>query len=173
MAATKKTCAACGDRFIGRGGAQYCSATCRSRGHRFRRAGKRGSVATVTRRRGSQSQCEPVASRRSAEALALIDALGAELASNGDDALEWSVAERQIIELAADTIDRRAELRRLYVAAADEPKLRLKVAGELRLIEAALARLLRMIKTDLPAPPSGTSRKASHAAQVRWDRAPH
>ncbi|WP_162334403.1 hypothetical protein [Mycobacterium basiliense] len=107
------------------------------------------------------------------EAVALLERLDSELAENANvlgKALKWSASETAILELVADTIDRRGELQRLYESTKDD-KLRLKLAGELRLIEAALSRLLAKIKTDLPEPPSRTSRKAQAAARTRWDRA--
>ncbi|ORB87510.1 hypothetical protein B1987_13685 [Mycobacterium kansasii] len=108
-----------------------------------------------------------------AEAVELLKRLDAELAENSEQLgkpLKWSASDSAILELAADTIDRRAELQELYESTKDD-KLRLKIACELRLIEAALARLLAKVKTDLPEPPSRTSRKAQAAARARWDRA--
>jgi hypothetical protein len=99
-------------------------------------------------------------------------ALDAELAKNSEalgQRLVWSAAEAVILELLADTVDRRAALESL-MASTDDAKIRLKVAAELRLIDAALARLLREIKTELPPLRSRTSEKASRAARTRWDR---
>lgn len=55
--------------------------------------------------------------------------------------------------------------------AADEVKVRLKISAKMRLLEQAAARLVKEIKTDVSAPPSQTSMKASRAARTRWDRA--
>ena len=107
-----------------------------------------------------------------AEAVGVLAGLDAELAANSQQIgqpLEWSAAESAFRELIADTIDRRVDLQALYADSVDDPKVRLKVCAELRLIETALARLLSRIKTELPAAPSLTSRKASQAARRRWD----
>jgi hypothetical protein len=109
-----------------------------------------------------------------AEAQEVLRALDAELADNGehlglDEPLEWSAAERTVRELIADTIDRRVDLQQRYEPC-DDDRLRLKLATELRLLETSLARLLKQVKTDLPAPISRTSQKASAAAKTRWDR---
>lgn len=191
----KRVCSSCGNGFLGRAGAAYCSSACRQRARRSRGGDKcdtkcDNAAAAVTdtavatraprRKRAAGRQADSASagagnsgSGHSAEAVALLRKLDTELAENAKELgkpLKWSAAEHAIMELAADTIDRRGELQRLYEAAKDD-KLRLKVAGELRLIEAALARLLAKIKTDLPEPPSRTSRKAQAAARTRWDRA--
>lgn len=119
------------------------------------------------------------AGEHSAEALALLAALNAEAAENaearGEDELadgedDWSAAERAILEMIACAVDRKVDLTAQYARAADEPKLQIKLSGELRLLEANIARLLKQIKTDLPPAPTTTSRKAANAANVRWDR---
>ena len=113
-----------------------------------------------------------------AEALALLAALNAEAAENaearGEPALadgedDWSAAERTILEMIADSVDRKVELAGLY-GAAEDVGLKVKLSGELRLLEANVARLLKQINTDLPPEPSLTSQKASDAAKRRWDR---
>jgi len=48
--------------------------------------------------------------------------------------------------------------------------MRLKVSAELRPLEAQVARLLKQVRTDMPAPPSRKSMKASKAARTRWNR---
>jgi hypothetical protein len=174
MAAAKKICASCENGFIARAGALYCSPTCRKRGNRARGDDKCDTVTVTRTRTGAPGGRRGTAGApHCPEAVALLKRWDAELAENSKHLgkpLKWSAAESAILELAADTIDRRAELRELYESTGDN-KLRLKVAGELRLIEAALARLLAKIKTDLPAPQSTRSRKAEHAARVRWDSA--
>jgi hypothetical protein len=133
---------ACGNRFIGHSRAKFCSQACRQRAHRSNRNANRNASHPP---RVTVTAAAPVAQTgRSAEALALIAALDDELLDSSEDAagtLEWSAAERQIIESAADTLDRRAGLRRLYETTKDD-KLRLKISGELRLLDALLARLL-------------------------------
>lgn len=181
----KITCASCTNTFIGRAGSRYCSPACKQRAHRANRNANAETVTdteaervTVTAGKGARFKRDPVTAKvdvtggHSAEAVALLQKLDAELAENAKvlgKALKWSASETAILELVADTIDRRGELQGLYESTKDD-KLRLKLAGELRLIEAALARLLAKIKTDLPEPPSKTSRKAAAAARVRWDR---
>lgn len=178
----KKLCASCSDTFIGRAGAKYCSPACRQRARRAGGAAKCDKAVTDTgvasrgrrRRTGAAvGRSDSSFSGHCAEAVELLKRLDAELAENAKQLgkpLRWSASESAILELAADTIDRRSGLRQLYDESADDAKLRLKIACELRLIEAALARLLAKIKTDLPAPPSKTSRKATAAARARWDR---
>lgn len=180
----KRTCLICKNNFIGRTGAQYCSASCRQRARRSRGGAKcdtkRVSAVTdnapaVKRRRGSRAAGvnANVGGGRSAEAVARLAEFDAELSENAEalgQPLRWSAGERVILDLIADTIDRRCELQRLYEATSDD-RLRLKFAGELRLIEAALARLVLKIKTEMPGPLSVTSRKAQRAAKARWDHA--
>jgi hypothetical protein len=167
MGALKKSCPSCGNGMIGRSRAVYCSPACKQRAHRSRKGAGVTVAADSTVPRVGQL------GGHSVDAVALLQAMDAELAENAKKLgrpLKWSAAERAILELAADTIDRRGELQSLYEATADA-KLQLKIACELRLIEAALARLLAKIKTEMPAPQSNVSRKAAHAARVRWDSA--
>jgi hypothetical protein len=110
-----------------------------------------------------------------AEALALLAELDAELAENSAqrgqlDPLEWSAAEQANRESIAWTVDRLVDLRARYLACEDD-KTRVKISGELRLLEASLSRLLKSVPTDLPAPVSIRSRKARAAANQRWRNA--
>lgn len=174
----KKACASCGEGFLGRSGASYCSAACKQRAHRAsRNANRNGSpsnvtVSAVVTQTSATGQCVD----HSAEALALLASLDAELRENsddrglsGEDALSWSAAERAVLELVADAVDRQVDLRARYLAS-PEDKARVKLSTELRLIETNIARLLKQVKTDLPEPPSRISQKASRAAYVRWQR---
>src|SRR5262249_55494523 len=109
----------------------------------------------------------------------LLAALDTELAENsedrgliGDDALSWSAAERAILDLVADAVDRKVDLYARYLAS-DEDKVHVKLSTEIRLLEASIARLVKQIKTDLPEPSSRVSQKASHAAHVRWRHGSH
>ncbi|RFZ05431.1 hypothetical protein VIMS_04933 [Mycobacterium marinum] len=188
IALAKIKCSSCPNTFIGRAGSRYCSPACKQRAHRANRNANAETVTdteaervTVTAPAGKGSRFKrdqvtakvDVTGGHSAEAVALLQKLDAELAENAEqlgEPLSWSAADVAIRELVADTIDRRSELKALYRSTKDD-KLRLKIAGELRLIESALARLLVRIKTDLPAAPSKTSRKATAAARARWDRA--
>lgn len=74
------------------------------------------------------------------------------------------------MERISATIDRIQDLQRDYVAAVDEPKLRLKISAELRLQDASLARLLKQVKTEPPQPESLRTIKARAAARARWVR---
>lgn len=83
--------------------------------------------------------------------------------------LEWSAAERAVLGLIGDSFDRISDLQAAY-AEATEVKVQIKVSTELRLLEQSAARLLKSIKTDLPAAESATTLKARNAANTRWDR---
>jgi hypothetical protein len=72
--------------------------------------------------------------------------------------------------LISSNFDRISDLRADYEACT-ETKLRVKLSTELRLLETAVARLLKQVKTDLPARESGKTLKARRAANARWDRA--
>jgi uncharacterized protein YqeY len=109
---------------------------------------------------------------RSAAARKVLRELNAELTSASvctGQQLLWSAAETQILELIASTIDRKCDLTRDYEQA-DTPALRVKLSGELRLLENSLARMLKQVQTEVPAPVSSVSRKAQKAATTRWDR---
>jgi hypothetical protein len=67
------------------------------------------------------------------------------------------------------TIDRIEDLSTDY-ADAGGAATRVKLSAELRLCDASLARLLKLIKTDVPAAESLTTVKARRAVNVRWDR---
>ena len=108
-------------------------------------------------------------------AQALIAALDEELASaakaTGQD-LVWSAQELDLIEMLGSAVDRRVELSEQYAQLRDRKDLglRIKLAGEIRLLEGAISRLHRQISTEVPQPKSLTSIKASRAANARWDR---
>ena len=63
--------------------------------------------------------------------------------------------DRAVLELIADTVDRRVDLA-AECAAAEDTTRRVKLSAELRLLEGSLARLLRMVSTDVPTPESQT-----------------
>lgn len=109
---------------------------------------------------------------KSRAAQRLLAALDAELEAASKAAgadLIWSAAEEQIRELLADAVDRRDELNRRYKSI-EMLSLRLKVAAEIRLLDAAIPKLLAQLSTEVPAPQSITSQKASKAANARWTR---
>ena len=51
-----------------------------------------------------------------------------------------------------------------------ETKVKVKLSTELRLLETSLARLLKQVKTDIPAPESNRTIQARRAANARWGR---
>jgi hypothetical protein len=110
----------------------------------------------------------------SPEAVALLAQLDEDLQKSSKrtgKTLVWTTADRQVIDLIASTVDRRADLHRLYSSLADDDiKTRIKLSAELRLIESSLARLMKMVSTEVPAPMSLRSVKAQRAANVRWAR---
>ena len=122
MPAALKACSSCGNEFRGRSGASYCSAACKQRAHR-QRTGRNRNARTVT----DPACC----GAHTPHAQAVLDALEAELAANAEQigqSLEWSAAERAVLDLIADTIDRRTDLQARY-AACDDSGARLKVAA--------------------------------------------
>lgn len=177
VAGAKRTCKGCGDKFIGSSRAQYCTAACKQRAHRGRGANRnapRVTVAIPKSEQGSDFRSAP--SVHSAEAVGLRQALDAELAQKSDamglppeQPLEWSAVELANLETIADAIDRTVDLQGRY-RAADDDKVRVKLSGEIRLLQRLAADLLRRVHTDLPAAPTYTSVKAQRAANTRWAR---
>jgi hypothetical protein len=112
---------------------------------------------------------------RSVEALNALRELDSELALVSEHtgrSLVWTAADRKLLELIADTIDRKVDLTALYEATPDITP-RVKLSAELRLLEGSLARLLRLVKTDVPdvrqrEPSYVRSARASRAAKARW-----
>jgi hypothetical protein len=116
---------------------------------------------------------------RSVEALNVLRELDSELASASENAgrsLVWTPHDRAILELIGDTIDRKVDLTVLYEATPDITP-RVKLSAELRLLEGSLARLLKMVRTDVPdvhqhrqEPSDVRSARASRAAKAkaRW-----
>jgi len=111
---------------------------------------------------------------RSEAALRLRRDLDEEIARNGqaaNETLEWSAAELAVLELVSNHVDRREDLQAAYdECGPDQVRTRIALATEIRLQEAGIERLLRRVKTDLPAPMSITSLKAQKASNSRWDR---
>ena len=66
--------------------------------------------------------------------------------------LEWSAAESAILGQISSILDRKHDFWTLYDDDTVDVKTRLKVSAEVRLLEQAADRLVRMVKTDLPAP---------------------
>jgi len=110
--------------------------------------------------------------RRSAEARRVLADLDTELVASSarcGQTLVWTAADREVLRLIATNIDRKCALQRAYDKAKDV-KTRVMLSAELRLLEQALARLLRSIDTSEPAAPSLTTIKARRAVRARWDR---
>jgi hypothetical protein len=167
-AAIKRTCSSCGDLFIGRQRAQYCSPACRKRAQRARGSNKRDKCDT-----------EPVTvmpvrtAGHSSEAEAVLRALDDQLALVGQErgeTLEWTPQERFALDLLSAEIDRTVDLAAVYESCGEDVKLRVKLSAELRLLRQSTARMVREIKTELPARPSHTTTKARKAANARWHR---
>ena len=147
MATALRTCVACGNGFAGRGRAVFCSAACRQRAYRSRKAGDRnaasvtksgGHIDTVQTRDGVVAALPGVSTGRvhTAEALAVLAELDGELAENAEELgeqLAWSAAEKTVRELIADTIDRRGGLLQLYQGA-ENGALRVRLSAELRFV---------------------------------------
>ncbi|RJO80229.1 hypothetical protein D5S18_00295 [Nocardia panacis] len=109
--------------------------------------------------------------RHSPAARKLLAALNAELDAVGarlGQPIEWTERERTVLELIASNIDRKTALDAQF-SGTEDTKLRLKLSAELRLLEAALARLLKQVEPEPPAL-SQRSLKAQRAARARWDR---
>src|SRR5690349_22427881 len=84
--------------------------------------------------------------------------------------LDWSAADTATLGQISSILDRKAQLLALYEGAEDV-KMKVKLSGEVRLLEQAAARLALQVKTELPAArESHTTRKARRAATMRWDR---
>jgi hypothetical protein len=108
-----------------------------------------------------------------AEAQQLLDQLERELAAAGERAgakLSWTVAEAEVLEMLARTVDRRAGLAARYDKLRDI-KVKVKVSVELRQLDNTVVKLLKAINTEVPQEDSVTTIKARRAANVRWDRA--
>jgi GAF domain-containing protein len=109
---------------------------------------------------------------RSAEARKLLRHFDSELAAASarrGDTLVFTPQERAVLDLIGAQIDRKCDLKRLY-AEADEAKTLVKLSAELRLLESSVARLLRQVNVDMPAPSSIRTQKAQRAAHARWNR---
>ncbi|MGO9157051.1 hypothetical protein [Mycobacterium sp.] len=110
----------------------------------------------------------------SAESRRIRRELDKELSAAGQrsgQTLVWSAAEKAILNRIQDTVDHIADLTIDYRDAPDA-KTRVKISTELRLLDSSLVRLLKQIKTDVPAPAeSRITVKNRAAARARWDKA--
>jgi hypothetical protein len=109
---------------------------------------------------------------RSAAARKLLAALDAELAAASEhrgQKLVWTAAESAVLDDIAFTVDRMVRLRRDW-SRAEDPKLRIRLSAELRLLETSKARLLKQVTPDLPRPESMRTIRARRAVNARWRR---
>jgi hypothetical protein len=111
--------------------------------------------------------------KQSPEAAKFLAALDAELAqsaaaSGGE--LSWSAHDLQIRDLIGDALTRKSDLQAVYDKSADNPKLRIALSTELRLLEANVGRLLKQISTEAPQSESRTTQRNRAAANIRWDQ---
>ena len=107
---------------------------------------------------------------RSAAARKLLAALDAELAGASEQRgqnLVWTAAESAVLDDIGATVDRMVVLRRDW-SRADDPKLRVKLSAELRLLETSKARLLKSVTPDLPTKESVRTVRARRA--VNFER---
>jgi len=74
----KRTCSACGNAFIGRASASYCSPACKQRAHRSRKGANRNAPRVTVLAPGGRRG-------HSAEAVALLAELDLELSENSAD----------------------------------------------------------------------------------------
>jgi hypothetical protein len=110
--------------------------------------------------------------KHNASAAAFLAELDNELAENAKASgqeLGWSASEKKVRELIGNGLTRMGDLQSDYDRA-DDPKLRIALSTELRLIEANVSRLLRQISTEPPAPQSRVSHQNRRAANIRWAR---
>ena len=109
---------------------------------------------------------------RSSEARKILRDLDKELdsaAQRSGQNFVWGAQERAVLGLIGDEIDRKEALLEAWRESTD-PKVQCKLSAEARLLEQSIARLLKLIKTDLPARPSNKTMMARRAANARWDR---
>lgn len=168
MAAAKRQCASCGNGFIGRSNARFCSPTCRQRASRGQRSQNR-DIVTVSATQGRRQR----GGSRSDEAAAVLRSLDEQLklvSEERGETLEWSAQERFQLDLLAAEIDRTVDLAAMYETCGHDVKLRVKLSAELRLLRQSTARMIQALKTELPERPTPTTRKARRAANARWGR---
>jgi hypothetical protein len=109
---------------------------------------------------------------RSPEAKKVRRELDKELAAAGLQSgqnLVWSAQETAILGLISDEIDRKEAILEAWRESTD-PKVQCKLSAEARLLEQAIARLLKQIKTDLPPRESNRTIQARRAVNTRWRR---
>lgn len=90
-------------------------------------------------------------------------------ASSGQK-LVWTASDELVLDQLSSILDRKAQLLGLYEVAEDLD-VKVKLSGEVRLLEQAAARLVKLVKTDIPVPESRRTVMARRAANVRWGNA--
>jgi hypothetical protein len=83
--------------------------------------------------------------------------------------LVWTAAESAVLDDIAFTVARMARLRRDW-SRAEDPKMRVRISAELRLLETSKVRLLKSATRDLPAKESMRAIRARRAVNARWRR---
>jgi hypothetical protein len=97
-----------------------------------------------------------------------LDAELALMAQRSGQSLFWSTAEETLIERCMSTMDRLGDLQRDYNQA-ETSKARLAISTEIRLCDGQLARMLKVIRPELPGKPATiTTLRARRAADARW-----
>ena len=85
--------------------------------------------------------------------------------------MQWTPEESAVIDMICDAYDRKSQLEKA-LAGAEDDKARVKLAGEIRLIESHTARLLKQIRIPLPTQQeSRRTTRARQAANARWNKA--
>lgn len=84
--------------------------------------------------------------------------------------LVWTASDQLVLDQISSILDRKAQLLDLYGLAEDLDS-KVKLSGEVRLLEQAAARLVKLVKTDIPAPESRRTVMARQAANARWGNA--
>jgi hypothetical protein len=84
--------------------------------------------------------------------------------------LLWTASDQLVLNQISSILDREAQLFSLYESA-EEVDVRIRLSAELRLLEQAAARLVKLVRTDLPGPESLRTIKARRAANMRWGHA--
>jgi hypothetical protein len=81
----------------------------------------------------------------------------------------WDATESKVIDLIVSAIDRKCALQNDLDQAADA-KARVKLAAEVRLTEAHIARLVKQVQPKMPkaAPSTVQGRRAQRAGNMRW-----
>ena len=107
---------------------------------------------------------------RSPAARKLLRDLEKELDASGqatNQQLVWTAADSMVIDQCADMLDRKAELQVMYDEA-EKQTAKVRLSGEMRLLEQASSRLIKTLRTELPKIESRRTVMNRHAANVRW-----